>query len=68
VLTVRRGEGTYVTDEPSLPKKSERREAVRDGATRYAGTAIAAGIEIGDAVDELRAAFARVVREHKRMA
>lgn len=68
VLMVRRGEGTYVTDEPSLPKKSERREAVRDGATRYAGTAIAAGIEIGDAVDELRAAFARVVREHKRMA
>jgi hypothetical protein len=29
-----------------------------NGATRYAGTAIGAGIEIGDAVDELRAAFA----------
>jgi GntR family transcriptional regulator len=68
VLTVKRGEGTYVANQPSQPKKSERNEALRDGATRYASTAIAVGAEIDDAVDELQSAFERVVREHRRMA
>src|SRR5256886_1431935 len=66
VLTVKRGEGTYVADQPSQPKKNERHEALRDGATRYASTAIAVGAEIDDAVDELQAAYGRVVREHRR--
>ena len=67
VLTVRRGEGTYVADAPALPKKSERHEGLRDGATRYASTAIALGAELDDAVDELHSAFNRVVREHRRV-
>jgi GntR family transcriptional regulator len=66
VLTVKRGEGTYVAEQPSQPKKSERHEALRDGATRYAGTAIAQGVELDDAVDELESAFARLTREHRR--
>ena len=68
VLTVKRGEGTYVSDQPSQPKKSERHEALRDGATRYASTAIAVGADIDDAVDELQSAYERVVREHRRRA
>ena len=68
VLTVKRGEGTYVADSPAQPKKSERHEALRDGATRYASTAIAVGAEIDDAVDELQSAYERVVREHRRIS
>ena len=68
VLAVKRGEGTYVADVPPQPKKSERHEALRDGATRYASTAIAAGAELNDAVEELQSAFGRVVREHRRGA
>ena len=68
VLTVKRGEGTFVADQPSQPKKAERNEALRDSATRYAHTAIAVGAEIDDAVDELQSAFERVVREHRRRA
>lgn len=68
VLSVKRGEGTFVADQPSQPKKSERNEALRDAATRYASTAIAVGSELDAAVDELEAAFPRVVREHRRKA
>jgi GntR family transcriptional regulator len=68
VLTVKRGEGTYVAEQPAQRKKSERHEALRDGATRYASTAIALGAELDDAVDELRTAFDRVVRDHRRIS
>jgi len=68
VLTVKRGEGTYVADQPVRPKKAERHEALRDGATRYASTAIAVGADLEDAVDELNSAFERIVREHRRIS
>ena len=68
VLMVKRGEGTYVAEAPSQPKKSERHEALHDGATRYASTAIAVGAELEDAVEELETAFERIVREHRRRA
>jgi len=68
VLTVKRGEGTYVADVPSQPKKSEKTEMLRDGATRYASSAIAAGAEQEEAEEALRQAFDRVVRENRRRA
>ena len=68
VLIVKRGEGTYVAEAPVQPKRSERHEALRDGATRYASTAIAIGADVEDAVDELQTAFERIVREHRRRA
>ena len=68
VLTVRRGEGTYVADAPSHPKKAEKSEKLRDAATRYASAAIAAGAELTEAEDALRQAFDRVVREYRRRA
>ncbi len=39
VLTVRRGEGTYVSPEPPAMPASERRHKLRDAARRFAGTA-----------------------------
>jgi DNA-binding transcriptional regulator YhcF (GntR family) len=68
VLSVKRGDGTYVADEPAQLKKSERNEIVRDAATRYAGTAISAGVAVDEAVDELEAAYQRLGREHRRRA
>jgi DNA-binding transcriptional regulator YhcF (GntR family) len=68
VLSVKRGEGTYVADQPSQPKKAQRNEALRDAATRYASTAISVGSALEDASDELETAYERVVREHRRKA
>ena len=66
VLTVKRGEGTYVSDEPVQPKKSEKSEMLRDAAARYASAAIASGAELEEAEEALRNAFERVVKEHRR--
>lgn len=66
VLAVKRGEGTYVADAPSQPRKSERNEMLRDAAARYAGTAISAGASVGEAVSELETSYERLVREHRR--
>lgn len=68
VLSVKRGEGTYVADEQPQPKKAQRNGALRDAATRYASTAIAVGSALEDAVDEVETAYERVVREHRRKA
>lgn len=68
VLTVKRGEGTYVSDQPSQPKKSQKTELLRDAATRYASAAIAAGVEFDEAKEALEQAFHRVVRDHRRRA
>ena len=68
VLSVKRGKGTYVADQPSQPKKAQRNGALRDAANRYASTAIAVGSALEDAVDEVETAYERVVREHRRKA
>jgi GntR family transcriptional regulator len=66
VLMVKRGEGTYVSDAPSQPKKSHKAEMLRDAATRYASAAIAVHAELEEAEDALESAFERVVRDHRR--
>ena len=66
VLAVRRGEGTYVADTPSQPRKSERNDMLREAAGRYAGTAITAGASVEAAVSELESSYQRLVREHRR--
>jgi GntR family transcriptional regulator len=66
VFAVRRGEGTFVADEPSQPKRSERNEALRDASVRYANSAIAIGASLDDAVDELNTSYEKLVREHRR--
>ena len=66
VLSVRRGEGTYVADQPSQPRKSEKHEALREAATRYASSAIAVGAEVAEAAAEVESAYQRVMRDHRR--
>jgi GntR family transcriptional regulator len=68
VLIVKRGEGTYVADQPAQPKKAERNEALREAAMRYASSAIAIGAELDTATEELESAYDRVVRKHRRRA
>ena len=68
VLTVRRGEGTFVADVPAQLRKSEKNETLRDAATRYAGTALAVGASLQEAQRELGESFERLVREHRRKA
>lgn len=68
VLTVKRGEGTYVADSPTQPKRSERNEMLRDAATRLAGVAIAVGVSLEDATTELETSYERLVRDHRRKA
>lgn len=68
VLAVRRGEGTFVAEAPKQLRKSEKNEALRDAATRYAGTALAVGATIDDARGELEQSYERLVREHRRKA
>lgn len=66
VFAVRRGEGTFVADKPSQLRKSQRDETLRDAANDYAGTALAVGASLVDAEAELKNAYERLVREHRR--
>jgi GntR family transcriptional regulator len=66
VLSVRRGEGTFVADEPSQPRKAERNEKLREAASQYAGAAMALGVTLDEAVETLEASFSKVMREHRR--
>lgn len=68
VLAVKRGEGTYVADVPTQPKRAERNEMLRDAATRLAGVAIAVGASLDDAASELEGSYQRLVRETRRKA
>jgi len=66
VFAVKRGEGTFVSDQPTQLRKSERNETLRDAATRYAGTAVAVGASLEEASGELENSFQKLVREHRR--
>lgn len=68
VFAVRRGEGTFVAESPSQLKKSERNEALREAAERYAGTALSVGATLGEATTVLERGFDRLTREHRRKA
>lgn len=68
VFAVRRGEGTYVADEPSQPKRSERNEKLRMAAASYAGSAIAVGASLDEATEELESAYDKLVSENRRKA
>jgi GntR family transcriptional regulator len=68
VFAVRRGEGTFVSEQPTQLKKSERNETLRDAAVRYAGTAVAVGASLDEASRELEHGYERLVRDHRRKA
>jgi DNA-binding transcriptional regulator YhcF (GntR family) len=66
VFSVRRGEGTYVADEPTRPKRSENLAKLRAAAGVYAGAALAVGATLEEATEELGNNFERLVNEHRR--
>ena len=57
VLTVRRGDGTYVADAPPAMSRTERARILRDAASRYANLASTLGVTREDAEDALRTAW-----------
>lgn len=66
VFVVRRGEGTYVADEPTKPKQSESDAKLRAAAGVYAGAALAVGATLDEAAAELENNYKRLVQEHRR--
>jgi len=65
-LMVKRGEGTFVSDTAPASRKSERREALRTAAEKYAGTAMTIGTSLDEATGEVEAAWSRVgVRDER---
>jgi GntR family transcriptional regulator len=60
LLTVRRGEGTFVADAPPAMARAERTRELRDGATRYASLAITLGSAANEAASELTTAWKRL--------
>ena len=57
VLTVRRGDGTYVADAPPAMSRTERARILREAASRYANLASTLGVTPEDAQEALRAAW-----------
>lgn len=57
ILTVRRGDGTYVADAPPAMSRSERGRILREAAGRFADLASTLGVPQEEAQDALRAAW-----------
>ena len=57
VLTVRRGDGTYVAEKPPAMSKAERARLLREAAVRYASLAATLGVTAEDAVDAVETAW-----------
>lgn len=57
VLTVRRGEGTFVAEAPPPMKAAERQRLLREGAERFAGAALTLGATREEAAAALEDAF-----------
>lgn len=60
VLTVRRGEGTFVSDDPVIPSAADRDDALASGARRYAAVTTTVGASEREAVGALRDALAEM--------
>lgn len=57
VLSVRRGDGTYVADSPPSMGRDKRHKALRKGAIRYASLAATLGAALTESAEELEAAW-----------
>ena len=66
VLTVRRGEGTFVAPEPPTMTADERQRKLRDAARRFAGTARTLSAGRGESLAAVRAALAELERPARR--
>ena len=68
VLAVRRGEGTFVADQPAQPRKAEKTEMLRDAAQRFVSAAVAAGADLQEAAEAVEAAYEKLVRGERKRA
>ena len=57
VLTVRRGDGTYVAETPPGFSRAERLGLLREGALRFATTALSVGADLPEATGSLGTAW-----------
>jgi GntR family transcriptional regulator len=57
VLTVRRGEGTFVADRPPAPPRGEREKELETGALRYASLAVTLGANNEEALEHVKRSF-----------
>jgi GntR family transcriptional regulator len=57
VLSVRRGDGTYVADSPPSMGREKRHKALREGAVRYASLAATLGAALTECSEELKSAW-----------
>ena len=62
VLAVRRGEGTYVADDPPAIPRAERQKTLREAASRYASLAVTIGATGVEAVKEVESALDRFAK------
>ena len=60
VLSVRRGDGTYVADSPPSMGKEKRHRALSEGAVRYASLAATLGATHTESAQELSSAWRRL--------
>lgn len=65
VLEVHRGEGTFVAQAPPPLAAAERERVLREGAHRYAATALAVGASTHEATVELHSAWAELAGEQE---
>jgi GntR family transcriptional regulator len=63
ILHVRRGEGTFVSDQPPGVEESHLARRLREEAMRYAGLAVALGATLDQAEHTLEAAWRTLSRE-----
>jgi GntR family transcriptional regulator len=66
VLEMRRGEGTYVAQNPPLPTATERQARLADAASRFAITASGLGFDAKPAVVALFEAFLALESQEKK--
>ncbi|HWZ87066.1 MAG TPA: GntR family transcriptional regulator [Thermoanaerobaculia bacterium] len=57
ILTVRRGDGTYVADAPPAMSRAERSRVLRESAARFASLAATLGVSQDEAAEALAAAW-----------
>ena len=60
ILTVKRGEGTFVAEVPALLRKAERRDALEPAALKFASLAVTVGATQEEAISAIEAAFRRL--------
>ncbi len=65
ILTVKRGEGTFVAEAPPLLRRQARKELLQEPALRFAALALTAGASREDAAEALAQAWEQLQRGSK---